>query len=467
MNSSVQLEISEPLVVVPPRTRLYRLEPIGLGTAMVECVASYIHRLAEAHGLPTWVLVRRELAPRFQHKSILGVEGDCSLFKKMGATINGENGSARETVQILETLTGHGSVCCLNFTKFGKLMAGRKLIRSRQAWCPRCLAEWQQNGQPVYQPLLWLLADLRFCPQHRCPLEELCSGCQRPHTPLGRYRWNGRCPRCLVWLSCDKPGEAPADPLPLAERDEIAVVSIPRLVVALQVSPRDPLPPVFPANVAALVEQRFRGNSAAMARVLRVTWGTVHGWARGLFRPSLASLLGLENCFGATASEWITTTISVANLPATRSACSTDAGRIHPLRPHHDPQIVGPALARELASTAYPPRSLRAVCLELGFPHGIAMRRFPKLARQIVARFKFYRTEGKRTREMFMNMELASAVNRLLHDGRSLSFYELAKVLPPHVSVRDKRVINEFKRLKQEAEDEMQAVLHEQAVTCP
>ena len=43
----------------------------------------------------------------------------------------------------------------------------------------------------------------------------------------------------------------------------------------------------------------------------------------------------------------------------------------------------------------------------------------------------------------------------------------LAKVLPPHVSVRDKRVINEFKRLKQEAEDEMQAVLHEQAVTCP
>lgn len=95
------------------------------------------------------------------------------------------------------------------------------------------------------------------------------------------------------------------------------------------------------------------------------------------------------------------------------------------------------------------------------------MRRFPKLARQIVARFKFYRTEGKRTRELFMNMELASAVNRLLHDGRSLSFYELAKVLPPHVSVRDKRVINEFKRLKQEAEDEMQAVLHEQAVTCP
>ena len=271
----------------------------------------------------------------------------------------------------------------------------------------------------------------------------------------------------MAWLGRDEPGEAPAYPAPLLGRDEVAAISIPRLVVALQNSPRDPLVPVFPVNVAALAAQRFGGNSTAMARVLRVTWRTVHGWARGWFRPSLASLLELENCFGATASEWITTTISVANLPAIRSVFSTDGSRIHPVRPHHDPQNVGPALARELASEAFPPRSLRAVGLEPGFPHGIAKRRFPKLARQIVARFKFYRTEGKRTREMFMNMELASAVNRLLHDGRSLSFYELAKVLPPHVSVRDKRVINEFKRLKQEAEDEMQAVLHEQAVTCP
>ena len=45
---------NEPPVAAPPRTRLYRLEPIGLGTSMVECVSSYIHRLAAAHGIPTW-----------------------------------------------------------------------------------------------------------------------------------------------------------------------------------------------------------------------------------------------------------------------------------------------------------------------------------------------------------------------------------------------------------------------------
>ena len=38
---------------------------------MVECLSSYIHRLAEAHGLPTWILVCKELAPRFGQWSLL------------------------------------------------------------------------------------------------------------------------------------------------------------------------------------------------------------------------------------------------------------------------------------------------------------------------------------------------------------------------------------------------------------
>lgn len=37
---------------LPSRSRLYRLAPIGLGTAYVESLTSYIIRLAEAHSLP-------------------------------------------------------------------------------------------------------------------------------------------------------------------------------------------------------------------------------------------------------------------------------------------------------------------------------------------------------------------------------------------------------------------------------
>lgn len=34
---------------IPPRSRLYRLEPVGIGTPYVESLTSYIARLAAEH----------------------------------------------------------------------------------------------------------------------------------------------------------------------------------------------------------------------------------------------------------------------------------------------------------------------------------------------------------------------------------------------------------------------------------
>lgn len=435
MNSSVQVERSEPLVVVPPRTRLYRLEPIGLGTAMVESLASFIHGLAEAHGVPTWVFVRRELAPRFQRETILGSRGGCDLLGKMGSAINGNNGSALEAVQILEMLTGHGSVCCLNFSKFDGLLAGRKLLRCCQAWCPMCLEEWRRSEQPIYQPLQWLLADLKYCPEHRCRLEKLCPSCRKNHTPLRRYRWNGSCPNCSSWLGGNSAGVEHVDLKPLSGWDEFVAASIPSFLVSMQTMPRDRRPPVFPSNLTALINQKFEGNSAALARVLRVTRKTVNDWADALIRPSLASLLALEHCFGATAFDWITGPISIPGLQATRPIEVAAVDRIHPVGRQHDRMAVRSALASVLESNEYPPRSLRFVCLRLGFQQNIATRMFPDLARQIIERFRFFQTERKRMREKFMNLAVASGVNQLLYEGRALSFCELAKVLPPHFSL--------------------------------
>jgi hypothetical protein len=41
---------------LPPCSRLYPLEPIGVGTPLVESLTGYIARLAEAHCVSTGVL---------------------------------------------------------------------------------------------------------------------------------------------------------------------------------------------------------------------------------------------------------------------------------------------------------------------------------------------------------------------------------------------------------------------------
>jgi hypothetical protein len=51
------------LAPVSPRSVLYGLEPIGIGTPQVECLTSYIARLAEAHCVFPGILMRKLIAP--------------------------------------------------------------------------------------------------------------------------------------------------------------------------------------------------------------------------------------------------------------------------------------------------------------------------------------------------------------------------------------------------------------------
>ena len=128
--------LDESTVLAPPRSRLFKLEPIGLGTPMVECLASYIHRLAAAHGVPTWVLACRELASRFERKSIIGPNGYCDLFGSVGMSINGVYGAALETAAILQDLTGQSNLRSLTFITLGNLVAEQRILRRTQTWCP-------------------------------------------------------------------------------------------------------------------------------------------------------------------------------------------------------------------------------------------------------------------------------------------------------------------------------------------
>nr|WP_236116925.1 TniQ family protein [Hassalia byssoidea] len=48
---------------IPPRSRLYNLEPIGIGTPYVESLTGYVIRLAEQHCITTRQLLLNEIAP--------------------------------------------------------------------------------------------------------------------------------------------------------------------------------------------------------------------------------------------------------------------------------------------------------------------------------------------------------------------------------------------------------------------
>ncbi len=188
---------------IPKRSRLYRLAPQNIFSGFVESLTGYIARLAEAHCLPVWVLVTREIAPLFNRKSIIDVpNGHCDLLGKFGGAVNGNNGTAEEAVTAVELLTTQGALANLTMLLARNYISTTPLLRRTQAWCQECLRDWLDAGQEIYYPLLWSLSAVRICPTHQKPLLDACNQCHRSHYPLARRLRIGHCMWCGSWLGC-------------------------------------------------------------------------------------------------------------------------------------------------------------------------------------------------------------------------------------------------------------------------
>src|SRR5260370_35013125 len=92
---------------LPPRSRLYRLEPIGMGTPYVESLTSYIVRLADAHCVTPKALVMYEILPS-QGQAVTALKHYSRLnmfWRENASTLNGFSSIARGGVEALQSLT--------------------------------------------------------------------------------------------------------------------------------------------------------------------------------------------------------------------------------------------------------------------------------------------------------------------------------------------------------------------------
>ena len=86
------LSIDEDIIksIMNTRSRLYALQPRGLGTAMKESLVSYLTRLSEAHCTDVGSLISYECAPIFENPRIYSNHSSkvTSVFYKDAASIN-------------------------------------------------------------------------------------------------------------------------------------------------------------------------------------------------------------------------------------------------------------------------------------------------------------------------------------------------------------------------------------------
>jgi hypothetical protein len=139
----------EELLAPCTSSKLYCLEPIGVGTPMVESLTSYISRLADAHSVLLRTLVTNEILPNL-NRTHLYQEGrpvydHLTTFWKRSTMLNGTCSTASNWVHTIEQLTLRNDLRFLTMLTFANVLSWRGLVRPTQAWCPLCYEEWRKS----------------------------------------------------------------------------------------------------------------------------------------------------------------------------------------------------------------------------------------------------------------------------------------------------------------------------------
>lgn len=450
---------------IPPRSRLFCLPPVGIGTAAVESLTGYVGRLALAHGVAVRRLVEEEILPLLGRPYLLSAEnrGRSSSFWQDSETraLNGTGTLARDLVRALETLTGRDDLRFLTLRPWAEVVPVKGLLRHRRAWCPACYTEWRQAGAVIYEPLLWVLAPVTACPRHRRRLQQACPyrDCRPPALLLGQRSRPGHCAACGRWLGI--PAEhrrGHGDELTDAERpaQEWVGEAIGELLAGAPGLSVFPTRPRLTRMVTVSVDAVAAGNVTRFARELGLSTETVWQWRRGLTVPSLGLLLQTGYRLGTTPWRLLTAEPSPVPRPAAERPRIEVAGLLDvPRRPpsprrRFDVVAMRRALEEVLAVADEPPPPMRQVAKRLGHGHAELIQHLPELCHAISARYLTARHRQGVEKKRRLCAEVRQAAVRLHAQGLYPSACRIAPMISQPGFVRDTAAIAERREVLRE-----------------
>ncbi|MEY3304424.1 MAG: hypothetical protein RLZZ139_2797 [Cyanobacteriota bacterium] len=384
-------------VTIPSRSRLYQLNPVGLDTPYIENLTSYIARIAELHGVPPGILITREIAPLvdklyFQNGANRGFR---EIFNRSQA-LNGMGEMAADLVQVLQKLTLRDDLRFLTMLFWSDILTLRNLFRTKKAWCPFCYQEQYQNGQVVYDQLLWTFKLITICLQHQTPLIEICPHCNHQSSLLNWYSRPSYCSKCGEWLGINqclktfKNGEASIQ-VQLEWQSWTANV-VGELISATQSFESAPSKENITKSLNLLIDKVAENNAAAFSRLIGVPKNSLWMWQSTNTLPELNILLKICYKLEISLVEFLTPKNLITKSFTKISQKYPQLSRTPRVSPKaFDQYKVKNALLEILAGNEEPPPTIEEVAKRLDHHTRTISRHFPDLCSAISAKCRDYK----------------------------------------------------------------------------
>lgn len=375
---------------IPTRSRLYQLEPIGIGTPYVESLTSFIARLAEAHCLLTRTLISEIIAPQLQQTFVKRCtsRGLGALFEK-AKTINSNGNTAKDFIQAIEKLTFNKNLQLLTLLTWSDVINSKGLFRNHKAWCSACYQEYFTKGYIVYEPLIWSLQAVEVCPIHSIYLSNTCPHC---HNKVSLFTWHSRlgfCSKCYEPLIKPATNSNIQEPSSQYELEKLiwtadSLGSLIALTPKLRLSPsRD----IFTMNLNLAIDIIAEGNIANFASLLEIPKNTLWGWSKGKVFPSINALLKIAWLLKIPLADLLTKEIKITNPKNTSAKYLTNITK----EKRSSPSILNcdkteKILLEILNQPSGEIPTIKSISEKLGCNRRILSKHFPKLCHAIVVK---------------------------------------------------------------------------------
>jgi hypothetical protein len=393
--------------------RLISLPPAGLGTMLVESIASYVMRLAARYSISTIALLRTGL-PDLIPKSSESGRGRPTEVAKSGAYAVGMTRTSEEWVAELEAATGLTGLRALTLLGLAKSVSANRLPRTQIASCRACLEE-MAAADLVWEPLIWTLQLVTTCPVHGLPLSLECPHCGGSQKILRLRGRPGLCGRCGLWMGQRLPTQVEAaDPVSLM----VASLFADELIVSAD------LAKTFNAGLA-----RVGWTASQLSEAARVPEASLSGWRAGRMKPGLGPLVAICRATG-----WDLRTLLAGEIVQIADPA------VLPERPSARRGVDWAFVRRRLREmTALPdPPTLRAAATELAVDIHAIRKRLPTEAAQLVARRRELESAAYQRRRDERTAVVTEITVRILESGGRASRRDLEPLLPDGWQLRER-----------------------------
>lgn len=357
-------------LLVPPRTLLYALDPIGIGTCLIESLSSYLVRLAEAHSVRVGDIVGRLLAEIPNPKGTILMPSGAAFrpgghgFQGCTYAMNGANERTERWIYALEVATGRRDLLCMTLLPLRSALA-KDLFRRHRAWCPACLEYWRATGHAIYEPLAWAFETSSCCPVHKILLQCCCHQCGWRLRPVGVFSRSGYCQHCGVWLgrAIDTDKESPRVGS-ISQEALWASEQVGQLLTILPRAVAETSGKYLRKNLEVYVREVAGGNVRALAERIPCSLNVVLCWLNGSATPSLQNLLRTARMLNVSVASFFAPTEPMASdISATKQAVAVAGHRkVGPARTAGEIQKALRAALQEDV-----PISLSSVAQKLGY----------------------------------------------------------------------------------------------------